>query len=241
MLIQGDAAALEWRCATFLSQDETAMEEIKNNVDQHTDNQNRFGLPSRLIAKTFVFRLIYGGSAFSYANDPNFTSVSKSEKWWQGVIDEFYSKYKGLHKWHIKLMQEATTTKQVKLPTGRIYQFEPELRRGEKVFPRTTILNYPVQGLGADLMSLARVSLYNRMRRLNYEKARLVNTVHDSIIIDCDNSHANTLAKTMLEVFEDVPKNFQKMFGTEFNVPMKAEVQIGNNWKDMEVWNELEL
>jgi len=73
-----------------------------------------------------VFRLIYGGSAYSYANDPNFAEVSKSEKFWQGVIDEFYSKYKGLHKWHIKLMQEATTTKMVKLPTGRIYQFEPK-------------------------------------------------------------------------------------------------------------------
>jgi DNA polymerase I-like protein with 3'-5' exonuclease and polymerase domains len=183
-----------------------------------------------------VFRLIYGGSAYSYANDPNFAEVSKSEKFWQGVIDEFYSKYKGLHKWHIKLMQEATTTKMVKLPTGRIYQFEPELRRGEKVFPRTTILNYPVQGLGADLMTLARVSLYNRMRKLNYEKARLVNTVHDSIIIDCDSGFTDTLAKTMLDVFEDVPKNFQKMFGTEFDLPMKAEVQVGNNWKDMEIW-----
>lgn len=238
MLIQGDASALEWRCAAFLSQDKVAYEEIWNNVDQHTDNQTRFGLPTRLIAKTFVFRLIYGGSAYSYANDPNFAEVSKSEKFWQGVIDEFYNKYKGLHKWHTKLMQEATTTKKVVLPTGRVYQFEPELRRGEKVFPRTTILNYPVQGLGADLMTIARVSLYNRMRKLNYEKARLVNTVHDSIIIDCDSNHVSTLAKTMLDVFEDVPKNFQKMFGTEFNLPMKAEVQVGNNWKDMEVWND---
>ena len=236
MLIQGDASALEWRCAAYLSQDQIAMKEIYDNIDQHTDNQLRFGLPSRLIAKTFVFRLIYGGSAYSYANDPNFAEVSKSEKFWQGVIDEFYNKYKGLHKWHIKLMQEATTTKMVKLPTGRIYQFEPELRRGEKVFPRTTILNYPVQGLGADLMTIARVSLYNRMRKLNYEKARLVNTVHDSIIIDCDRSHVSTLAKMMLDVFEDVPRNFNKLFGTEFNLPMKAEVQVGNNWKDMEVW-----
>lgn len=236
MLIQGDASALEWRCAAYLSQDQIAMKEIYDNIDQHTDNQLRFGLPSRLIAKTFVFRLIYGGSAYSYANDPNFAEVSKSEKFWQGVIDEFYNKYKGLHKWHTKLMQEATTTKKVVLPTGRIYQFEPELRRGEKVFPRTTILNYPVQGLGADLMTIARVSLYNRMRKLNYEKARLVNTVHDSIIIDCDSGHVSILAKTMLDVFEDVPKNFQKMFGKEFNLPMKAEVQVGKNWKDMEIW-----
>ena len=135
-------------------------------------------------------------------------------------------------------MQEATTTGMVKLPTGRIYQYKSEDRRGEKVWPRTTILNYPVQGLGADLMSIARVSLHNRMRKLNYENAKLVNTVHDSIIIDCDDSHTDILAKMMLDVFEDVPSNFKKLFGTEFNLPMKAEVQVGKNWKDMEVWND---
>jgi hypothetical protein len=51
-------------------------------------------LPSRLIAKTFVFRLIYGGSAFSYANDPEFTGVSSDPDFWQSVIDEFYTKYR---------------------------------------------------------------------------------------------------------------------------------------------------
>lgn len=60
MLLQADAKALEWVCASYLSQDPIAMEEVLNNVDQHSDNQERFGLPSRLVAKTFVFRLIYG-------------------------------------------------------------------------------------------------------------------------------------------------------------------------------------
>lgn len=237
MLIQGDASALEWRCASFLSKDKKAYEEIWNDVDQHTDNQNRFGLPSRLIAKTFVFRLIYGGSAYSYANDPNFTEVSKSEKFWQKVIDEFYSKYQGLHQWHIKLMQEATTTGKVQLPTGRIYEYVPEIRNGQKVFPRTTILNYPVQGLGADVMTIARVSLFNRMKG-KYDGAKLVNTVHDSIIIDCKDEHVESLSELMLQVFEDVPKNFEKLFGVEFNLPMKAEVQFGPNWKDMEVYQK---
>ena len=237
MLIQGDASALEWRCASFLSQDKQAFDEIWNDVDQHTDNQNRFGLPSRLIAKTFVFRLIYGGSAYSYANDPNFTEVSKSEKFWQKVIDEFYSKYQGLHQWHIKLMQEATTTGKVQLPTGRIYEYAPEVRNGQKVFPRTTILNYPVQGLGADVMTIARVSLFNRMKG-KYDNAKLVNTVHDSIIIDCKDEHVESLSELMLQVFKDVPKNFEKLFGVEFNLPMKAEVQFGPNWKDMEVYQK---
>jgi len=97
-------------------------------------------------------------------------------------------------------------------------------------------LNYPVQGLGADLMTIARVSLFNRMKG-KFTDAKLVNTVHDSIIIDCDDKHTDELSQMMLDVFEDVPKNFQKLFGVEFNLPMKAEVQIGYNWKDMEVWS----
>lgn len=237
MLIQGDASALEWRCASFLSQDKVASEEIWNEIDQHTDNQTRFGLPSRLIAKTFVFRLIYGGSAFSYANDPNFAEVSKSEKFWQKVIDEFYAKYQGLHTWHIKLVQEAIQKKKVTLPTGREYDFEPTMQYGKKKYPRTTILNYPVQGLGADLMTIARVSLFNRMKG-KYPNAKLVNTVHDSIIIDCEASLVDELSAMMLQVFEDVPMNFKKMFGVEFNLPMKAEVQFGLNWKDMKVWEK---
>ena len=88
MLLQADAKQLEWVGATYLSQDQTALKEIWESVDQHADNQERFGLPSRLIAKTFVFRLIYGGSAYSYANDPNFKDIG-NEKFWQGSNHDF--------------------------------------------------------------------------------------------------------------------------------------------------------
>ena len=120
MLLQADAKALEWVCASYLSQDKVAYDEIWNNIDQHTDNQNRFGLPSRLIAKTFVFRLIYGGSAYSYANDTNFTSVSNSESFWQDVIDEFYKKYKGLNQWHKEIVAKAMRDRKITMPTGRV-------------------------------------------------------------------------------------------------------------------------
>jgi len=52
MLLQADAKQLEWVGATYFSQDQTALKEIWNEVDQHSDNQKRFGLPSRLVAKT---------------------------------------------------------------------------------------------------------------------------------------------------------------------------------------------
>jgi len=237
MLLQADAKALEWVCATYLSQDETAIKEIWNNVDQHTDNQNRFGLPSRLIAKTFVFRLIYGGSAYSYANDVNFTDVSKSESFWQNVIEEFYKKYSGLAKWHKDIVAQAQRDRQLTMPTGRIYNYEPEVKYGKVKWPRTKILNYPVQGLGADLMAIARVSLSNRIKDM--KNIKLINTVHDSIILDFDSKVWDNISIVSLvdKCFTDVPTNFEKLFGTNFNLPMRVECQVGPNWGNMEIVN----
>ena len=90
MLLQADAKQLEWIGATYLSQDKVAIDEILREVDMHSENQKRFKLPSRLIAKTFVFRLIYGGSAYSYAHDPDFRDIG-NESFWQDVIDAFYN------------------------------------------------------------------------------------------------------------------------------------------------------
>jgi len=84
-------------------------------------------------------------------------------------------------------------------------------------------------------MAIGRVSLYNRLKAFNLPNIKLVNTVHDSIIIDATEDHVDMLVKLNHKVFERIPANFQKLFGVEFNVPMKCEVQVGSNWKEMEI------
>ena len=232
MLINCDAKALEIVCASFLSQDQVSCDEIRNNVDQHSANQERFKLPTRLIAKTFVFRLIYGGSAYSYANDPDFTEVSRSEKFWQGVIDEFYTKYKGISKWHSDLMSQATTTGMLRMPTGRIYNFNSTERNRDLVWPRTKILNYPVQGLGADVMTIARVSAFRRFKKEKI-KGELISTIHDSIVADVENHEVERVCQLFTDVFRDIPMNFQRIFGVEFNLPTRCEVAYGPNKYDL--------
>tara|TARA_R110001632_G_scaffold142309_1_gene258318 strand:+ start:819 stop:1523 length:705 start_codon:yes stop_codon:yes gene_type:complete len=233
MLLNADVQALEWVCAAYLSQDKTAITEILNKVDQHTDNQERFKLPTRLIAKTFVFRLIYGGSAYSYGMDNNFKDIG-NEHFWQKVIDQFYDKYTGLKAWHKELEDTVKQQMYLEMPTGRRYYYQPEFNsQGKPRLPRTRILNYPVQGLGADLMSIARVSLANRLRGKN--SLKLVNTVHDSIMIDYDEGVNDTdeLISVVTSAFEDVPKNFNKLFGKEFNLPIRVDVQVGSNWGEL--------
>lgn len=56
MILHGDAKSLEWVGIVYLSQDKVGIKELWEGFDNHSDNQQRFGLPSRLIAKKFVFR-----------------------------------------------------------------------------------------------------------------------------------------------------------------------------------------
>lgn len=171
---------------------------------------------------------MYGGSAYSYANDPDFTDVSRSEKYWQKVIDAFYEKYSGLAKWHTEIVQQVTLTGQLVMPTGRIYTYERD-KWGK--WPETTIKNYPVQGLGADIMAIARVSFSKRFKVANI-KGLQVNTVHDSIVCDIEESELIPVTKMFHEVFTDLPSNFEKMFKVKFNLPLRCEVSAGNNMKE---------
>jgi len=234
-LIEADASNLEVVCAAYLSQDKILMQELWDGVDIHGENQKALGFPSgpeyRLIAKIFQFRLIYGGSKFSYAMDPMFNKISAKPEFWDSIISNYYQKYKGLHAWHQALMRGVEKTGRWTSPTGRVYRYEIVRKaNGSREWPRTTILNYPVQGLGADLMSIARVSAYKRLREL--ENLLFINTVHDSILLDLKEYNEELLSQ-LRGVFTDIPRNFEKLFGSKFNLPMKCKIKVGPNWKDM--------
>lgn len=79
-------------------------------------------------------------------------------------------------------------------------------------------------------MSIARVSAKRRLK----DTVLFVNTVHDSIVVDSRPEIVYTVCTVLEDVFVDVPKNFQRIFNKEFNLPMKGEVKFGMNWKNME-------
>lgn len=236
VLLNTDAKGLEWVCAAYLSRDEVARREILDGVDQHAVNQQYFGLPSRLIAKTFMFRLIYGGSAWSYAHDPDFVGVSRRESFWQDIIDKTYAKYRGLALWHTGLVREVVASGKLVMPTGRQYLFE----RVGGDWPRTQILNYPVQGLGADLLSIIRISLSKRLNKARdggilQGNADLICTVHDSILIDMIEKDVDTVKEIIDNTFTDLNKNFERVFKVPFTLPLRCETSVGVNWGDMVV------
>ena len=96
MIVNGDVKSLEIVVAADLSRDKVLSDEILGKQDIHENNRVAFNLPSRHIAKIFVFKLLYGASSYGFANDPDFFEVSKSESFWQEVIDNYYKKYYGI-------------------------------------------------------------------------------------------------------------------------------------------------
>jgi DNA polymerase-1 len=250
MLVNVDVKGLEVVVAAELSGDKVLKQEIWDKVDIHETNRDRFGLggeryvpgesdeaararkQGRLIAKIFKFRLIYGGSAYSYANDSDFMGVSTSERFWQNIIDEYYAKYKGIQKWHNQLIDTAKRNGYLEIPSGRQYPIAPDYTK-KQPWPLTVIKNYPVQGFGADLVMLARLEAARRMKMAGVVRSVLISTIHDSIVADCPSDEYELVGRILNDSVEAVPKLCKQVFGYDFSLPLNAEVQYGPNKKEM--------
>lgn len=231
MIVQADVKGLEVVCAAFLSRDAVLLQELRDGVDIHKANEIAFGLPSRLIAKVLKFRLIYGGGSYGFVNDPDFSGTSTKVKYWDEVIAKYYDKYQGIGEWHEEILQMVGETSELHMPTGRSYVWDL-MRFGAFKVPAPEVKNYPVQGLGADVVSIARVSFYNRLMKSDL-KSLLVNTVHDSIVMDCPAHEVEAISQLFYDVFRDLPKNINKIFDMDFDLETNVEILIGPNMGDL--------
>jgi DNA polymerase I-like protein with 3'-5' exonuclease and polymerase domains len=235
MLIKADIKALEWVCACFLSQDPTGMREIIENVDVHSVNQRDLVLPNRLIAKKYLFRTIYRGPAWAFANDAEFSHVSTSVDYWQEREDRFYEKYNGLRRKQNEWIEEVWATGQLSSVTGRIYRPTQYNKNGLLVYKDTDIANYPVQGLGAELLTLLRIRIFHRIVTVGGVHA-LNNTVHDDIEADVPDEETKKFVCLVLqEEVNRLPLTFEEHYFVKFNLPIRVEISIGNNLKDMQI------
>jgi DNA polymerase I-like protein with 3'-5' exonuclease and polymerase domains len=110
--------------------------------------------------------------------------------------------------------------------------------KGELELPATQIKNYPVQSLGADIMSVIRVDFYRRFKSSNLS-GLVINTVHDSIVLDLDTKKDDKVVDKVKQMFYDVlndfPSNFERIFGVEFDLEIRGEMEVGRNMYDMTV------
>lgn len=234
MLIQADAAQLEWRTAVELSQDQVALAEILEGQDTHSLNEKAFELPSRLIAKIYLFRTIFRGSGWAFANDPEFMHVSSSAKYWDEVNEKFYKKYSGLDKKHKEWADDIMAGRPIVGPLGHFWPIPMGTdKNGELKIPWTFLSNHPVQGTGAAIMEIVRVSFRNRLLKTGWKDVLIVSSVHDSIVVDAEKKRIEDITNLFHQVFDDLQANIWKLFKYEWKVPLACEVKYGPTMKDM--------
>jgi DNA polymerase-1 len=229
MLVQADASGLEWRILVLLSRDPIGIKEIQEGQDIHKNNQISLNLPDRLTAKKFLFRTIYRGSGWAFARDNEFRHISSDPEFWDNKNAEFYRKYGGIDRCHQTWAVQAANTRMLSGPSGRSWRIDPK-PNGDT--PWTTLTNYPVQGTAADLMTLARVSLRNRLKTGKLQSL-LISTVHDSLVADVCRSEVDKVKELMYNTFNDLPKNISKFWGIESPIPFPCEIKVGHNLGDM--------
>ena len=155
------------------------------------------------------------------------------------MIDKANEKYFTLYSFQNELIRKVEQGNPLTIPSGRSFDFEMKLgSMGDWYWNIRDIVNWPNQGYAADLMVIARISLWKRLKQLEaYEtkEVLLINTVHDDIQLDIANDPelCYTISKMCLDVFKDIPKNFEKLYGRKFRVPMAAEVSFGPNLADL--------
>lgn len=234
MLVACDASQLEWRTILELSRDEVGLAEVIEGQDTHTLNQQAFNLPSRLISKIYLFRTIYRGSGYAFANDPAFMHVSDSPKFWDGVGEKFYKKYVGIDQQHRQWADAVVRSEPIRGPSGRLWHIElGRDPRGNIKLPWTILTNYPVQGTGADIMMLARISFFRRLKAAGIPSL-LVSTVHDSIVVDTPSIYVQSVVNLFYEVFDDLIENIKRCFRYEWVCPLACEVKVGMDMLNME-------
>ena len=238
MIVYFDAAALEWRTIAELTGDKTAIEEICGGLDAHTDNQHKFNLPSRLIAKLFLYRAIYRGPAYAYANDVEFSHVSKNVGFWENVISAFYEKYSGIAREHERWIYEVNKHGRLINPiTGRIHQFKKVKKGWEEVYSENDITNYPNQSFGAELMACARVHICKRLKEEGlYNKAVYpILTVHDSNLFDVvqDREVIVQCIEIVRDTILDIRNIWKERYGVGLQVPHDCEIKVGPTWADL--------
>jgi DNA polymerase I-like protein with 3'-5' exonuclease and polymerase domains len=204
--------------------------------------------------KVFSFRKAYGAGAPSIAEVLG-VSVEEAKEFF-AIEDALYPKIKELQDGWVDEVRDTKKPSNkrtqrglpacvghIKSITGKRYVFYEDdapswmRRKGEYTsFKPTKIKNYPVQGLAGELLYAALGKLVRILLKDDFlrDKCLMINTIHDSILFDV---HVSALAEaidliksTMLAV----PERIKELFGFDFDLPLKVDVEFGLNWADLE-------
>ena len=129
------------------------------------------------------------------------------------------------------MAKEALETGMITTPSGREFSFpDVQRRRNGTVSYFTQIKNYPVQSFAtADIVPIVLIHMENL---LSTYKSCIVNSVHDSVVIDIHPEEVKQVLYLITQLNGNLKDIIENQFNIQFNVPLLLEAKIGDNWLD---------
>lgn len=224
-LVDADYSQIELRILAHITGDEHMQEAFLNGADIHRSTAAKiYGIPEEKVtprlrssAKAINFGIMYGKGAFSLSKDIG-VSVKEADEFLHNYLDAFPK----VDAYMKNCIAEAKEKGYCSTLFGR-RRYLPELASTNfqlRAAGERMARNTPIQGTAADVIKLAMVHVWRRLREEKME-SRLILTVHDELIVEAPEAEAEKAGRIVQE---------EMMGCVHYAVPLTAEVNEGKNW-----------
>ncbi|WP_337373985.1 DNA polymerase I [Mitsuokella jalaludinii] len=226
-LLSADYSQIELRLLAHMSGDENFIDAFKRGQDIHARTAAEvFGIPLdevtpelRRHAKAVNFGIVYGISDFGLARNLH---ISRKEA--GDYISRYFTRYPGVRAFMDKVVAEAHETGYVTTMFGRRRELPAIKSRNfnQRMLAERMAMNTPIQGTAADVIKLAMIAAYRKLREAGL-KSRILLQVHDELVLEVKESEIETVQAILHEAMEHVVSLF---------VPPSIDVHWGRNWAE---------
>lgn len=226
-LIDADYSQIELRVLAAIADDKNMIEAFNNNADIHTITASQvFNMPVEMVtsvmrsrAKAVNFGIVYGIGPFSLGKDIG-VSVYEAKKY----IENYLNHYSGVRQYMDDIIVDAKEKGYVTTLFGR-RRYLPELSASNAIqrsFGERVARNMPIQGTAADIIKIAMVKVFERLRNENM-KSRLIMQVHDELIIEAPENETEKAKQILCEEMENA---------VSLSVRLSVDAHTGKTWYD---------
>ena len=225
VLVDADYSQIELRILAHVTGDEHMQNAFRSGEDIHRSTAAKiYGIPQsevtprlRSSAKAINFGIMYGKGAYSLSKD-----IGVSVKEADAFLKNYLAAFPKVDGYMEKTIADAKDRGYVSTLFGRRRAL-PELsssNRNIRASGERMARNTPIQGTAADVIKLAMVRVWRRLRDEKME-SRLILTVHDELIEEAPEAEAAKAASILREEMEGC---------VHYAVPLSTEVHEGKNW-----------
>lgn len=224
-LVDADYSQIELRVLAHLANDEVMLQSFKEGLDIHRKTASEvFNVDfdkvtplDRSNAKAVNFGIVYGIGDYSLSQDLNITRKEA-----RAYIENYLDTYKGIKKYMEEIVEVGKEQGYVETIMHR-RRYVPELNSKNfniRGFGERVALNTPIQGSAADIIKIAMIEVYNKLKEKNL-KSKLILQVHDELIIEATEDEVEEVTNLLKEVMENAVK---------LKVDLKVDINIGDSW-----------